>query len=105
MHVGPPRKQFVQVHLKRPCEEFPAYRLDRLLARKAAAGVQIYVLLYKEVINTMPLYSFYSKTALRKYVDRRTRSWPNDRRRGLINRCTDRWLRTRVHRARVAWSL
>ena len=62
----PPLLANAQVYLKRPCEDFPEYRLDRLLARKAGQGVKVYVILYKEVLNTMPVDSLYSKTALKR---------------------------------------
>jgi hypothetical protein len=47
-------------------EVFPHARLDRLLAHKAAQGVSVYVILYKEVLNTMPLASYYTKATLRR---------------------------------------
>lgn len=39
--------------LRRPAALFPEWRLDRLLARKAEEGVRIYVMVYKEVRETV----------------------------------------------------
>jgi phospholipase D1/2 len=35
--------------LRRPAAQFPEWRLDRLLRRKAEEGVRIYIQVYKEV--------------------------------------------------------
>ncbi|OQR88073.1 phospholipase D, Pi-PXPH-PLD [Achlya hypogyna] len=52
-------------YLRRPTTEFPDARLDLLLQRKASDGVQIYVLMYKEVNIALTLDSMYSKKTLR----------------------------------------
>ncbi|KAG8926053.1 Phospholipase D1 [Tulasnella sp. 418] len=52
-----------ELYLRRPGKE--AYRLDRLLKRKAEEGVKIFVILYKEVSNrTTPTDSNYAKQQL-----------------------------------------
>ena len=38
-----------EVFLRRPPSQYPQYRLDRLLAKKAAEGVKVHVIVYKEV--------------------------------------------------------
>lgn len=38
-----------ELQLRRPAAKYPEWRLDRLLQRKAAEGVRIYVQVYKEV--------------------------------------------------------
>ncbi|EQC36937.1 hypothetical protein, variant [Saprolegnia diclina VS20] len=52
-------------YLKRPSTAFPDARLDLVLKRKADEGVQIYVLMYKEVSVALTLDSMYSKKTLR----------------------------------------
>ena len=42
----------------------PEWRLDRLLKRKAEQGVKVYVIVYKEVTQTMSMSSHHTKTAL-----------------------------------------
>lgn len=41
-----------ELQLRRPAAKYPEWRLDRLLQRKAAEGVRIYVQVYKEVGST-----------------------------------------------------
>lgn len=38
-----------EIHLKRPIEDFPETRVDRVLTQKAQKGVQIYIILYREI--------------------------------------------------------
>jgi hypothetical protein len=38
-----------EVYLRRPCELYEDYRLDRVLKRRAEAGVKVYIIVYKEV--------------------------------------------------------
>lgn len=38
-----------EVFLRRPPSQYPQYRLDRLLAKKAEQGVKVHVIVYKEV--------------------------------------------------------
>jgi phospholipase D1/2 len=38
-----------ELYLRRPPAQYPEYRLDRLLKRKAEEGVKIYICVYKEV--------------------------------------------------------
>ena len=37
------------MYLRRPCELYEGYRLDRVLKRRAEAGVKVYIIVYKEV--------------------------------------------------------
>ncbi|GJN91854.1 hypothetical protein Rhopal_004878-T1 [Rhodotorula paludigena] len=50
-----------EMWLRRPPAEHPEYRLDRLLLRKAEEGVKIYVMVYKEVTQTMSMSSAHTK--------------------------------------------
>lgn len=53
-----------ELYLRRPAAQHEAYRLDRILKRKAEQGVRIFVQVYKEVNTTMTLNSKYTKHAL-----------------------------------------
>ncbi|KAK8329297.1 hypothetical protein V6Z11_A11G309600 [Gossypium hirsutum] len=53
-----------ELYLRRPFESNPSSRLDALLESKAKQGVQIYVLLYKEVSIALKINSLYSKKLL-----------------------------------------
>ncbi|CAE6399900.1 unnamed protein product [Rhizoctonia solani] len=53
-----------EMYLRRPPADNQEWRLDRLLHRKAEQGVKIYVLVYKEVTQTMTLSSRHTKNAL-----------------------------------------
>ncbi|XP_028397281.1 phospholipase D1-like [Dendronephthya gigantea] len=55
-----------ELHMVRPSTENDHWRLDRILQRKAEAGVMIYVLIYKEMEMALTIKSIYSKTALLK---------------------------------------
>ncbi|GAA6060274.1 hypothetical protein JCM10212_003974 [Sporobolomyces blumeae] len=55
-----------ELYLRRPPHENEKWRLDRLLQRKAKEGVQIFVIVYKEVSNDFtPVDSNWTKTRLR----------------------------------------
>ncbi|KAI4372290.1 hypothetical protein MLD38_010537 [Melastoma candidum] len=53
-----------ELYLRRPFENHPSSRLDALLEAKAKAGVQIYILMYKEVPLALKINSMYSKKKL-----------------------------------------
>ncbi|XP_044253873.1 phospholipase D1 isoform X2 [Tribolium madens] len=53
-----------EIYMKRPALSGDYWRLDKLLQRKAASGVRIFVLLYKEVELALGLNSYYSKQTL-----------------------------------------
>ncbi|CAL1702944.1 unnamed protein product [Somion occarium] len=53
-----------ELYLRRPPASNEQWRLDRLLKRKAEEGVKIYVIVYKEVTQTMSLSSHHTKETL-----------------------------------------
>ncbi|CEP10723.1 hypothetical protein [Parasitella parasitica] len=53
-----------ELYLRRPPSKYPDYRLDRLLKKKADAGVKIYVVVYKEVEMALTLDSRHTKDSL-----------------------------------------
>ncbi|KIY71099.1 phospholipase D/nuclease [Cylindrobasidium torrendii FP15055 ss-10] len=53
-----------ELYLRRPPAEHEDYRLDRVLKRKAEEGVKIYVIVYKEVTQTMTMSSWHTKHTL-----------------------------------------
>ncbi|KAK4795592.1 hypothetical protein SAY86_027918 [Trapa natans] len=53
-----------ELYLRRPFQNQSSSRLDALLEAKAKQGVQIYILLYKEVALALKINSFYSKKKL-----------------------------------------
>ncbi|XP_031373090.1 phospholipase D zeta 2-like [Punica granatum] len=53
-----------ELYLRRPFQSQSSVRLDALLEAKAKQGVQIYILLYKEVPLALKINSFYSKKKL-----------------------------------------
>ncbi|KZT40944.1 phospholipase D/nuclease [Sistotremastrum suecicum HHB10207 ss-3] len=53
-----------ELYLRRPPAHHPEWRLDRLLLRKAQAGVKVYIIVYKEVTQTMSMSSSHTKHAL-----------------------------------------
>ncbi|KAI0338808.1 phospholipase D/nuclease [Trametopsis cervina] len=53
-----------EVYLRRPAAYNEKWRLDRVLQRKAEQGVKIYVVVYKEVTQTMSMSSSHTKHAL-----------------------------------------
>nr|CAD7425001.1 unnamed protein product [Timema monikensis] len=55
-----------EIYLKRPItdEDGDFWRLDKVLARKAEAGVKVFVMLYKEVEIALGINSYYSKQRL-----------------------------------------
>ncbi|RLN51367.1 hypothetical protein BBJ29_000682 [Phytophthora kernoviae] len=54
------------IHLLRPAEQYPESRLDLALQKKAEEGVQVYVLMYKEISVALTLNSMFSKQVLSK---------------------------------------
>ncbi|KAF8884660.1 hypothetical protein BD779DRAFT_1536317 [Infundibulicybe gibba] len=53
-----------ELYLRRPPALYPEWRLDRILKRKAEQGVKIYVIVYKEVTQTMAMSSKHTKSVL-----------------------------------------
>ncbi|KAJ7527416.1 hypothetical protein O6H91_16G053700 [Diphasiastrum complanatum] len=53
-----------ELYMRRPFAMFESSRLDSLLEAKAKEGVQVYVLLYKEVALALKINSLYSKRRL-----------------------------------------
>jgi phospholipase D1/2 len=51
--------------MRRPPAEYPEWRLDRLLKRKAEEGVKIFIIVYKEVTQTMSMSSSYTKVRVK----------------------------------------
>ncbi|KZO92207.1 phospholipase D [Calocera viscosa TUFC12733] len=58
-----------ELYLRRPPAAHPEWRLDRLLLRKAEQGVRVYVVVYKEVTQTMNMSSSHTKHALEDLHD------------------------------------
>ncbi|KAE8226465.1 hypothetical protein CF319_g941 [Tilletia indica] len=50
-----------ELYLRRPPSKYEEYRIDRLLKRKAEQGVKIYIVVYKEVTQTMTMSSAHTK--------------------------------------------
>jgi phosphatidylserine/phosphatidylglycerophosphate/cardiolipin synthase-like enzyme len=55
-----------EFHLRRPPSQYPEFRIDRLLQRKAKEGVMIYVALFKELTVSLPNNSAHTKSSLKK---------------------------------------
>ncbi|XP_053600044.1 phospholipase D2 isoform X2 [Plodia interpunctella] len=53
-----------EIYMKRPALNGNYWRLDTILKRKAAQGVKIFIMLYKEVEMAIGINSYYSKTKL-----------------------------------------
>ncbi|KAG8689912.1 hypothetical protein FRC11_014925 [Ceratobasidium sp. 423] len=53
-----------ELYLRRPPADNYEWRLDRLLQRKAKQGVKVYVIVYKEVTQTMSMSSKHTRHAL-----------------------------------------
>jgi phospholipase D1/2 len=53
-----------ELYLRRPPEGNQKWRLDRVLKRKAAEGVKIFVIVYRNVGQTVPIDSMYTKHSL-----------------------------------------
>ncbi|XP_061706490.1 phospholipase D2 [Cydia pomonella] len=53
-----------EIYMKRPALNGNYWRLDTILKRKAAQGVKIFIMLYKEVGMALGINSFYSKSRL-----------------------------------------
>lgn len=50
-----------ELYLRRPPALFPEFRVDRILKRAAERGVKVYVIVYKEVTQTMTMSSAHTK--------------------------------------------
>ncbi|CCA77742.1 related to phospholipase D [Serendipita indica DSM 11827] len=50
-----------ELYLRRPPAKYPEYRIDRILKRRAEAGVKVYVIVYKEVTQGLALSSRHTK--------------------------------------------
>lgn len=55
-----------ELYLRRPIEQYPESRLDRVLEKTAKRGVMIHIVLFKEYKGPMPNDSEYAKEALEK---------------------------------------
>eukprot|EP00742_Colponemidia_sp_Colp-10_P008039 GILJ01008674.1.p1 GENE.GILJ01008674.1~~GILJ01008674.1.p1 ORF type:complete len:1307 (-),score=215.05 GILJ01008674.1:364-4284(-) len=55
-----------EVYLRRPPHEYPDSRLDKVLQKKAEAGVKIYISIYKEMQVALTINSAHTKMALRR---------------------------------------
>ncbi|KAI9319322.1 hypothetical protein BX666DRAFT_1925057 [Dichotomocladium elegans] len=53
-----------ELHLRRPPAQYPEYRLDYLLKRKAEEGVKIFIIVYKEVELALTINSKHTKEHL-----------------------------------------
>lgn len=53
-----------ELYMRRPPETNQEWRLDRLLKRKAEEGVKIFVIVYRNVGQTIPIDSMYTKHSL-----------------------------------------
>lgn len=53
-----------EIYMKRPTLNGNYWRLDNILKRKAAEGVKVFIMLYKEVEMALGINSFYSKSRL-----------------------------------------
>nr|XP_013190121.1 unnamed protein product [Amyelois transitella] len=53
-----------EIYMKRPALSGNYWRLDTILKRKAAQGVKVFIMLYKEVEMAIGINSYYSKTRL-----------------------------------------
>jgi phospholipase D1/2 len=54
-----------ELYLRRPPAKHPEWRLDHVLKRKAEQGVKIYIIVYKEVTQTMSMGSKHTKVSSR----------------------------------------
>ncbi|KAI9295765.1 phospholipase D/nuclease [Neoconidiobolus thromboides FSU 785] len=55
-----------ELYLRRPPSQYPSFRLDRLLKKKALQGVDIFVIVYKEIAVSLPNNSAHTKQTLKK---------------------------------------
>lgn len=62
-----------EIHLLRPSEENPNSELVKVLNRLAEKGVQIEILIYKEIALLAPLNSFFTAETLRKSINKNIR--------------------------------
>uniref|UniRef100_A0A1L8DQ51 Phospholipase n=1 Tax=Nyssomyia neivai TaxID=330878 RepID=A0A1L8DQ51_9DIPT len=53
-----------EIYMKRPAIDGDYWRLDQILRRKAAQGIRVFILLYKEVEMALGINSYYSKQRL-----------------------------------------
>ncbi|EIW52191.1 phospholipase D/nuclease [Trametes versicolor FP-101664 SS1] len=53
-----------ELYLRRPPAKYPEWRIDRILKRKAEQGVKVYVIVYKEITQTMSMSSHHTKVRL-----------------------------------------
>ena len=53
-----------ELYLRRPPACYPEWRIDRVLKRKAEQGVRVYVIIYKEVTQSMNMSSRHTKNHL-----------------------------------------
>ncbi|XP_008560003.1 phospholipase D1 [Microplitis demolitor] len=53
-----------EIYMKRPMIDGDYWRLDKILQRKAMAGIKIFVMIYKEVELALGINSYYSKQRL-----------------------------------------
>ncbi|XP_063823653.1 phospholipase D1 [Ostrinia nubilalis] len=53
-----------EIYMKRPALNGNYWRLDTILKRKAAQGIKVFIMLYKEVEMALGINSFYSKSRL-----------------------------------------
>ncbi|PVG02432.1 phospholipase D/nuclease [Serendipita vermifera] len=56
-----------RLFLRRPPAQYPEWRIDRLIKRKAAEGVKVYILVYKEVTQVTNISSRHTEASLTKY--------------------------------------
>ncbi|KAL9265953.1 Phospholipase D zeta 1-like protein [Drosera capensis] len=66
-----------ELYLRRPFQDHSSSRLDALLESKAKEGVQIYILLYKEVSIALKINSSYSKRRLLIHENVRVMRYPD----------------------------
>ena len=53
-----------ELYLRRPCELYEEYRLDRVLKRRGEAGVRVYIIMYNEVNCDLTLRQLLSTSIL-----------------------------------------
>ena len=55
-----------ELYLKRPASAHAGTRLDRLLQKKAKEGVNVYIVIFKEVSMALPINSYHTKVSFRR---------------------------------------
>ena len=74
-----------ELHLLRPGANHPEARLDRLLQKKAQQGVQIFVMIFKEISISLPINSYHTKVSLeRLHPNIRVQRHPDHYSRGIL---------------------